>query len=658
MATLYISPPGKQTVELPPPMKPFDLFVYGTLMNPSVFRAVLGRRLVDRPEDADDVESFHPRQAVLDDYKKVSPDNTYLYAVPDRHGRIRGYLIGPLPGECMSALLRFEGRNYVRKQVTVTTKDGPVRAVAFVGHLKNMKHSFGYDFRDALKQEILLDRKIDAALLAAERERLNTTESLTRRAVRELHARTIRDIVRRHFEAGGISDYTIRHSITDRPIRDFTRITEDPAAVALAPNYLRMAVRQVIFNEVEENIRRDLRYEIDHLNQPGEYYQRAVSCLAALRILNAQARKLDALAGQCLAERGFPGSHLVDFIRWAVAASDGLYSAESAKREIDYVKSHTASGQIPLGAELEFSNIGHDVIRDRQGARQRDLVYDGFFYFYDFALDELTWKLGGHVDDHREKASRRPRRGFFEIALGSLSIEANISKPITADPWLLNQFIREARRFYQIKPHSVHISLQLPAGGRPDRNRLLPPNVMKCLFAIAGDPAVGRDGVCRVGRLVTDEIMTAGPIPGMMFAEITRRRSAEEEPAFAGRAPGRYVQQFKFLRLSPRLNYEPIAMALKGVQLRFSPGEFLKPDQYKNSVAHRRLYEDLLAWGRRPEPIGPGEVDDFLNGVREGLMSEHRSRPAHGEAYIAWSLGELRGMLDAFNTMTSGSGRP
>ena len=77
--------------------KPFNLFMYGTLMNPAVFRAVLGKRLVLRAGQAKDVDACYARRAVLTGYKKISPDSTYLYAMPDAQGRIRGYLVDDLP---------------------------------------------------------------------------------------------------------------------------------------------------------------------------------------------------------------------------------------------------------------------------------------------------------------------------------------------------------------------------------------------------------------------------------------------------------------------------------------------------------------------------------------------------------------------------------
>ena len=635
-------------------MRPFNLFVYGTLMSPAVFRAVLGKRLVPRQEDADNSDGFHPRDGVLDDYTKVSPDNTYLYAVPDPHGRIRGYLIGPLPGQCMPALRRFEGRNYTRRPVTVHTKDGTEKAYAFVGNLTEMSHSFGYEFRDHLKQEILLEKKIDAAVRQAELEQLHTDESLLHRAVRELRGPTIRDIIRRHFDAGGISDYAIVHSIKDVPLPDFDRLVDVPEAQAVAPNYLALVVRQAIFNQIEDRIRQDFRYELDHLNLPAQLYERTVSSLVSLRYLNERRRALAQLVEQCLAELDFTGDHLIDFVRRGVAISDLVYEAQQVRRHIEYVRTHLGAGYVPMGAELEFSNIGHDVIRDPQAETVRDPQFDGFYYFYDFALNLLTWKLGGHVDDHRKKSLAEPRRGFFEVALGSLSIEANISKPVTSDPWLLNQFIHQARQFYDIKPHSVHISMQLRSRHKPVRDKLLPLSIMKCLFAIAGDPQVDADGSVKVKRLVTNEIITSDPTPGMMFTDISRRHSvatAETDVFGTDRARGRFIQQFKFLRLAPEINYEPIVMALKGVQLRLKPGSFLTSANYESNPRHREMFERLLAWGSRPDAISRPDRDEFLQTVCEGLSGERRGRPAHKEAYIAWALHELRKMLENFNSL-------
>jgi len=635
--------------------KPFNLFVYGTLMDPEVFRGVTGLRLVRRSAKADGTETFHARRAVLQGYKKISPDHTYLYAVPERQGRIRGYLVGPLPGECLSALRHYEGRNYARRTLKVQTRRGGEQAVVFVGKVEQLEHSFGYDFRDHYKQEILLEEKIEAALLETERRQLHETEKTARRAVAELHGSTIRDLRRRHFEAGGISEYAIRHSLLDEPLPNYDRILEDPAAQALARNYLTLVVRQVIFNQFEDRFRKDFRYELDRMLLGQSYYDRAVSSLAALTMVNAMAQAVDRVVADCFGGLSFRTDRLVDFVRWAVDAAGALYDAHLAKHQIEHIARHMGSGYMPMGAELEFSNIGHGVIRDPDGRTSCDRHYDGFLYFRDFALDVLTWKLGGHVDDHRDKASARPRRGFFEVAMGNLSIAADISKPLTDDPWLLNQLIHQARAFYPIEPHSVHISLQLRRQQRPVQDRLLPLAVMKCLFAVAGDPAQSPDGHVQIRRLVSDEIITLEPTPHMMFSEIRKRHSSEaDESNPRVRVPGtggRYVQQFKFLRLARELNYEPIVLALKGLQIDLRPGSFLTAPQYQAGTKHRRRFEGLLAWGADPQPLADEEIDTFLSAVHNGLMTERRGKPAHTGAYIAWGVDQLRTALRSFNVL-------
>jgi hypothetical protein len=638
-----------------PQTKPFNLFVYGTLMNAEVFRAVTGLRMVKREAECDNVTCFRARRAILPGYHKISPDHTYLYAVPEQHGRIRGYIIGPLPARTMSALLQYEGRNYSRRTVMVQTRLGPERAKVFVGNVKQLQHAFGYDFHDHYKQEILLEEKIEAALVETEQQQLHRGEGLLRRALAELHGSTIRDLRRRHFEAGGISDYAIRHSLMDAPLPDFRRVADDPEAKALAPNYLAMVIRQVVFNQYEDRIRKDFRYEIEHMKPGPEYYDRTISSLAALRLVNGSGPALDMMTADAMSDLSFQADHLVDYVRWSILAADELYDSRLARIEIEFIRNHSGRGYIPMGAELEFSNIGHAVINDPQGQAMRDMSYDGFLYFPDFGLNVLTWKLGGHIDDHHDKASESPRRGFFEVAMGNLSIRANISKPLTDDPWLLNQLIHQARMFYKIAPHSVHISLQMRRQQSPVQDRPLPPAMLKCLFAIAGDPVRTPDGHVRISRLQGDEILAGQPDPHLLFSEISLRHSSESDefhPAVrTGRAAGTYVQQFKFLRLASDLNYEPIAMALKGIQISLRPGSILTTAQYRRSSRSRALYHELTEWGKSPQPLGDAEIDSFLSAVDEGLDTERFGKPVHSGAYIAWAIQQLRSMLRGFNML-------
>lgn len=635
--------------------KLFNLFVYGTLMNASVFRAVLGRRLVLTAGDADGASALRAVDAVLEGYKKISPDSTYMYAVAEPHSRIRGYFIGSIPAECMASLRQYEGRNYSRRTLRVRTKEGYQQAFVFVGNLHRMEHSFGYPYRDPLKQEVLLRQKIESALLETEREQLHTDESVARRALGELHGGVIRDLVRRHFDAGGVSDYAIRRSLKTSVLRDYGRVIQDERAAGVAKNYLAMVVRQVIFNQFEDRIRQDFRYELDRMDLDKRYYERSISSLTALRMVNESAVLHDMLSADCLTlYDDFRKHRLVDYVRWAVVAADSIYEPAPARAQLEYIRSHLDGGAIPLGAELEFSNIGHDVIRDPEARNVSDKQYDGFLYFTDFALDVLTWKLGGHIDDHHQKLSDKPRRGFFETALGSLSLEPNLSKPIAQDPWMLNEFVQQTMRFYAIRPHSLHVSLQLRDQHRPGHNRLLPIYVMKCLFALCGDPGADNSGPVTIRRITREEIVRMGDAPNLLFSDISKRHSRDMGEDLASRGPhatGQYVQQFKFLRLSPEIDYGPVVLALKGLQMSLRPGSFLTPSQYKSSRRHRQLFDELVAWSRQPEPISPPEIYAFLGHVYEGLLTERRGKPAHSEKYIAKSLENLRGRIEMFNTM-------
>jgi hypothetical protein len=649
----------------------FNLFVYGTLKNPAIMRAVLGIRLVTHHSQVVDTETVLARRAVLNGHKTISPDNTYLYAMPARHSRIQGYMVGPLNLDLLPVLRKYEGRNYRRRKVRVATRKGREEAIVFLGNTAQLEHSFGYAFRDDFKQEILLREKIEAALLEAEQKRLRTADVFTRRALGELCGPRIRDMVRHHFEAGGISDYAIRQSLLDAPLPGFERIRHDPKAKALASNYLSMVIRQVVFNQIEERIHHEFHYELDQMHLRKDMYDRTISSLAAMRILNAHPDILQILVGDCLNELSFPKNDLVEFVRWAVIAADAFYQPQQVKHELDFINNNRGSrGYIPLGVELEFSNIGHHAVMDPQDTNVYDREYDGFMYFTDFGLDVLTWKLGGHLDDHYVKASPDQRRGFFELAMGSLSIEENISMPITDDPWVLNQIVAETRKFYgHIAPHSIHISMQLRSSRhRPAIDKPPPLSALKCLFALAGDPGPDDNGNIVIHRLMNNEIIRkdlAGEkspegalskkANALQFSRVSRRSSESSDESYsairAGRKPGRYVQQFKFMRLNRNMNYELIAVALKGLQMGMSLGSFLTVKQHNSNQAYRKRFRKLLDWGETPQPLSENEIEAFLAPVYRGLITERRGKPAHSEAYIAWAVNQVREMLYNFNTV-------
>jgi hypothetical protein len=181
--------------------------------------------------------------------------------------------------------------------------------------------------------------------------------------------------------------------------------------------------------------------------------------------------------------------------------------------------------------------------------------------------------------------------------------------------------------------------------------------MFKCLFAIAGDPVATPDGHVRIRRLQSDEILAGPPNPHLLFSEISLRHSSEADEFYpavrTGRAGGTYVQQFKFLRLASDLNYEPIAMALKGIQIRMRPGSFMTTAQYQRGSRSRAVYHELMEWGNSPESLSDAEIDSFLSAVDEGLATERFGKPVHSGEYVAWAIEQLRSMLKAFNMLVN-----
>jgi gamma-glutamylcyclotransferase (GGCT)/AIG2-like uncharacterized protein YtfP len=614
-----------------------------------VFRAVLGVRLiVGQSAPAQDRQGeFHmAKEAVLAGYKKISPDDTYFYAVPDPAGRIRGYVVENLPGRCLAGLHHYEGRNYRKVRVTVQTSAGPVKAFAYVANLAQLQHSFGWRFHDPFKQEVLLRNKIEKILLEDQASRLHTSDKFSRLALRELHGLTVRDLVRQHFEAGGISNFIIHNAIRQEPLREFGQLPSQDDAADFLPGYLALLVRQVLFNQLEDRIRADFRFELDGLQISDRYYERTVSILAALRLLNDQPMLLDLLTRKASVELPLDRTPLIECVRWSVQAADTVYDQAAAKAQLEFIRRNMRAGYVPLGAELEFSNVGHTVISDPEAAAVRDRQYAGFLYFRDFALDILTWKLGGHVDDHRVKFSDQRRRGFFELALGSLSVAESISKPITDDPWLLGELIQAGMRFYPVRPHSLHISLQIRSFTKAMDNHPLPLGVLKSLFALAGQPVRSDEGRVQISRIAGEEIIRASPDIQMLFSQVSRRHSTAMDSPLT---QGRWVQQFKFLRLGPDINYERVILALKGLQMHYKCGSFLTAQQYRAHPALREVFGELLAWGQDVSPLTAGEQADFLSGVQAGLLRERKGRPAHSRDYINQCLEGLKSDLETFN---------
>jgi len=200
-------------------------------------------------------------------------------------------------------------------------------------------------------------------------------------------------------------------------------------------------------------------------------------------MINANNTASNMIIDRCFSTMPCDGTYdLIDYVKYAISAADSAFDSRVARSEIERVRANRQPGLVPLGAELEFSNLGFKAIHNPN--INKDLVFDGFEYFHDFRLDVLSWKLGGYIDDHTGSAKFR-RRGFLELAPGRLNILGELSKPASADPWIMNQLIREITIFYPIRPHSLHLSLQMRRS-QVANQKILPLSFIKCLLALGG----------------------------------------------------------------------------------------------------------------------------------------------------------------------------
>ncbi len=322
-----------------------------------------------------------------------------------------------------------------------------------------------------------------------------------------------------------------------------------------------------------------------------------------------------------------------------------------------------------LGLEIELSNLGPAAVEPKRSlSKAYDPIYDGFKYFCDFGLDVLTWKLGGYIDDNSGVTDRRRRSGFFELAPGRLNMVGELSRPATASPWLLNQLIHEITAFYNVPPHSLHLSFQLRKK-QIGNQKVLPIGFVKCLLALGGGPELKSTGRLLVSRMVYDEITKPpanqeknknhGILEGddrvkeeLVFARTNKRKWYMPADDIGERIPAQattYVQQYKFIRLDERANYEPLIMCLKGLQLSYNPGDYLTAEQLNSSGKLREDFENLKKWSLKPEKISSQTINKFIKTVYQGLINEGHRKPIHEMHYIDWVLTAIDMQLRMFN---------
>jgi gamma-glutamylcyclotransferase (GGCT)/AIG2-like uncharacterized protein YtfP len=636
-----------------------NLFVYGSLRDPAIFKSVSGLSFTLKPARVNE-ETLLAEPAFLPRYRKVSPDNVYFYAVANASSRIEGFVVHDVPLSTMVEIDRYEGKRYDRETVRVNTAEGLVQSQAYLVSRESMKKHFGDRFHVNLIHELWLRKRIEKFIKRHTRPGERTVDAkLERRADRELLATTERDLVISHYRADAVSDYYLEHEL-DRPRPSIRHLYDDPQAQPFIENYLALVLKQVLLNQFDEMIQSRYRFDLEHMRSSERYFKRSVSLLIALQMMNRNSPAVDLVLDQGL-QMPYERHDLIDYIKYAIRAADSIFDPRLARAYLDRIRPNFQPGIVPLGAEIELSNLGYRAVGPQEPGRwSGDPVYDNFKYFYDFHLDVLSWKLGGYIDDHSGATDLSRRSGFLELAPGRLNIAGELSRPATADPWLLNHLIREIAIFYQVLPHSLHLSFQLRRN-QIDHQRVLPLGFVKCLLVLGGGPEQKHTGRLWVSRMAYDEITQHEHGEELVFARTSKRRWYMGENQIADKVPAQattYVQQYKFIRLERRANYEPLIMCLKGLQLAYNPADYLSAEQLQQSRRLRMEYEQLTGWATEPTEISPQTISRFIKTVQSGLMNERHYRPAHKLHYIDWALSAIDVQLRMFNKQLQKNKRP
>lgn len=627
-----------------------NLFIYGSLRDSRIFKSVSGFSF-SRKASRLDGKTLFAEPAFLPGYRRVSPDNVYFYAVETPAARIEGLVIHDIPFSAMAEIDRYEGKRYQRETAHVYTGHGVVEVQAYLVTTESMRKHFGDRFHVNLIHELWLRKRIDRFLKKRTRPGERTADAdLERQAQRELLGTTERDLVMSHYHTDAMSDYFLEREL-DRPRPSIRHLLTDPEAKRYIRNYLTLVLRQVVLNQFEERVQSRFRFELDRTRTSERYFARSVSLLVALQMINANAGIVELIVEQGLDTMPYERHDLIDYVKYAVRAAKSMFDPRVAEAHLARIRSNSQPGLVPLGFELELSNLGPAAVEPQRSVGNAiDPMYDGFKYFYDFFLDILCWKIGGYIDDHTGSGKRRRSSGFLELAPGRLSIAGELSRPATDDPWLLNQLIQELVTFFRVQPHSLHLSFQL-LKHQIEGQGVMPFGFVKCLLALGGG-SERRSGGLWVSRMGHNEIMQYNGGEELVFARRSRRNWYLGPDDIGDKPPAQattYIQQYKFIRLEKRANYEPLILCLKGLQIAVNPGDYLSTKQLRTDPALRRQYQQVKQWAAEPTQISSPIMGRFLNTVQKGLLTERHRRPAHTRHYIEWALSSIAIQLRLFN---------
>ncbi|RLB66304.1 MAG: hypothetical protein DRH03_12380 [Deltaproteobacteria bacterium] len=364
--------------------------------------------------------------------------------------------------------------------------------------------------------------------------------------------------------------------------------------------HLKIIFRHYLFGCLVQFVKRKNEIRLPEAS-PACYWETPAN-LVVLRWLNRNPElwqsELDKFTEQVISESI---RHHFIYLLLSFTLAQKIYNRSAMQVEADLIKDSTRPGKIPLGIEMEFSNLGRKAVnKDNPKSLILSDPFLNMELYSNFQLEDVTWRLGGYVDTHehgRRLLTLSRYGGFFEYSMVRVDYPRTYTLPLTTDPAIADQMIFESIKFIkEIRPHSLHINIEQQFQGtiEPELNDFL------CLLLLGGDLGYDDKGQFKEKRFAERE-----------FHRFIKRRLHLN--LLSGTK--KEVIEYAFLRLKKRTeqncDYQMIIMALKGFQ-----------NIYKIARNCNHQIPKMLAWAENPFPLPDTARLAFVKNVAAGLARE------------------------------------
>jgi hypothetical protein len=179
----------------------------------------------------------------------------------------------------------------------------------------------------------------------------------------------------------------------------------------------------------------------------------------------------------------------------------------------------------------------------------------------------------------------------------------------------MSLLINEAVKFLDIKPHSLHISMELGGHHRHITDKKHKESDLVCLLLLGGDIRKDESGKVREWRIYNNELDTNFQ-KSLNFSD----RKFHFPKADIPLDEAADVMEYKFMRLHQHdFDYETIIYALKGYQLHTHVRP-LNIQENQDKELPEQIF--LKKWAENPQPVSEDEINKFVDKVIMGLMEE------------------------------------